>query len=67
METEFMQTLSKAELKAVELGLRFLLEDITEELKHYEEARMDKAVQTSREVLEVLYSVLKKVREKGME
>ena len=62
-----MQTLSKAELKAVELGLRFLLDDITEELKHYEEARMDEAVQTSREVLEVLYSVLKKVREKGME
>lgn len=67
METEFMQTLSKAELKAVELGLRFLLDDITEELKHYEESRMDEAVQTSREVIEVLYSVLKKVREKGME
>jgi uncharacterized UPF0146 family protein len=67
METEFMNSLSKAELKAVELGLRFLLDDITEELKHYEEARMDEAVQTSREVLEVLYSVLKKVREKGME
>ena len=67
METEFMQTLSKAELKAVELGLRFLLDDITEELKHYEEARMDEAVQTSMEVLEVLYNVLKKVREKGME
>jgi len=62
-----MNSLSKAELKAVELGLRFLLDDITEELKHYEEARMDEAVQTSREVLEVLYSVLKKVREKGME
>jgi flagellar motor component MotA len=43
------------------------LDDITEELKHYEESRMDEAVQTSREVLEVLYSVLKKVREKGME
>jgi uncharacterized UPF0146 family protein len=67
METELMNSLSKAELKAVELGLRFLLDDITEELKHYEEARMDEAVQTSREVLEVLYSVLKKVREKGME
>ena len=67
METEFMNSLSKAELKAVELGLRFLLDDITEELKHYEEARMDEAVQTSMEVLEVLYNVLKKVREKGME
>ena len=67
METEFMQTLSKAELKAVELGLRFLLDDITEELKHYEDSRMDETVQTSREVIEVLYSVLKKVRDKGME
>ena len=42
---------SSGELKAIALCVTFMIEDVSEELNSYEEARMDEAAQTSREVL----------------
>lgn len=63
---DFMESLTKADLKAIEMSVKFLVDDITEELDSYENAGMDEAAETSREVLSTLYNVLGKVREIGM-
>jgi len=62
----FMESLDKADLKAIEISVKFLVDDITEELDSYESAGMDEAAETSREVLGKLYNVLGKVRNMGM-
>ena len=53
---------SSGELKAIALCVTFMIEDVSEELNSYEEARIDEAAQTSREVLSGLYRILNKVR-----
>jgi hypothetical protein len=58
IESEF----SEGELKAIALCITFMIEDISEELNSYEEARIDEATQTSRDVIAGLYDVLNKVR-----
>lgn len=55
-------TFNSGELKAIALCVTFMIEDVTEELKSYEEAKIDEAAQTSREVLSGLHKVLNKVR-----
>ena len=62
----FMEELTKADLKAIEISVKFLVDDITDELDSYENAGMDEAADTSREVLSNLYNVLGKVRNMGM-
>ena len=59
IESEF----SEGELKAIALCITFMIEDISEELNSYEDAKMDEAAQTSREVLSGLYKILNKVRD----
>jgi hypothetical protein len=54
---------SSGELKAIALCVTFMIEDVSEELNSYEEARMDEAAQTSRDVLSGLYRILNKVRD----
>ena len=66
-QIKFMEGLTKSELKAVEMCVKFMVDDITEELDSYENAGMEDAAQTSREVLGKLYNVLGKVRKIGME
>lgn len=61
-----MEELTKADLKAIEISVKFLVDDITDELDSYENAGMDEAADTSREVLSDLYNVLAKVRNMGM-
>lgn len=61
-----MEELTKADLKAIEISVKFLVDDITDELDSYESAGMDEAAETSREVLSDLYNVLGKVRNMGM-
>ena len=58
IESEF----SEGELKAIALCVTFMIEDVSEELNSYEEARIDEATQTSRDVIAGLYDVLNKVR-----
>jgi len=53
---------SSGELKAIALCVTFMIEDVSEELNSYEEARIDEAAQTSRDVLSGLYRILNKVR-----
>jgi len=53
---------SSGELKAIALCVTFMIEDVNEELKSYEEAKIDEAADTSREVLSGLYRLLNKVR-----
>lgn len=53
---------SSGELKAIALCVTFMIEDVSEELNSYEDAKIDEAAQTSREVLSGLYRVLNKVR-----
>jgi len=65
-QIKFMEGLTKSELKAVEMCVKFMVDDITEELDSYENAGMEDAAQTSREVLGKLYNVLGKVRKIGM-
>lgn len=62
----FMESLDKADLKAIEISVKFLVDDITEELDSYESAGMDEAAETSREVLSELYNVLGKIRKIGI-
>ena len=57
-----MIELNKADLKAIEISLKLVLDDVGEELHSYETAGMDEASTISREVLSDLYNVLKKVR-----
>jgi small nuclear ribonucleoprotein (snRNP)-like protein len=57
-----MIELNKADLKAIEMSLKLVLDDVSEELHSYETAGMDEASTISREVLSDLYNVLKKVR-----
>tara|TARA_R110000796_G_scaffold45496_2_gene110031 strand:- start:8955 stop:9143 length:189 start_codon:yes stop_codon:yes gene_type:complete len=57
-----MKSLSKSDLKAIEISVKFLVDDIAEELRSYEIAGMDDAEQTARKVLGDLYVVLNKVR-----
>jgi len=57
-----MIELNKADLKAIEMSLKLVLDDVSEELHSYENAGMDEASTISREVLSDLYNVLKKVR-----
>ncbi len=57
-----MVKLNKADLKAIEMSLKLVLDDVGEELHSYETAGMDEASTISREVLSDLYNVLKKVR-----
>lgn len=52
---------SSGELKAIALCVTFMIEDVSEELNSYEDAKMDEAAQTSREVLSGLYKILNKV------
>jgi hypothetical protein len=52
---------SSEELKAIALCVTFMIEDVSEELNSYEDAKMDEAAQTSREVLSGLYKILNKV------
>jgi hypothetical protein len=59
---EIKNQFSSGELKAISLCISFMIEDVNEELKSYEEAKMDEASQTSREVLSGLYEVLNKIR-----
>ncbi len=54
---------SSGELKAIALCVTFMIEDVSEELNSYEDAKMDEAAQTSREVLSGLYKILNKVRD----
>jgi hypothetical protein len=62
----FMESLDKSDLKAIEISVKFLVDDITEELDSYESAGMDEAAETSREVLSELYNVLGKIRKIGI-
>ena len=57
-----MIELNKADLKAIEMSLKLVLDDVVEELHSYETAGMDEASTISREVLSDLYNVLNKVR-----
>tara|TARA_R100001198_G_scaffold3709_1_gene2140 strand:- start:186 stop:377 length:192 start_codon:yes stop_codon:yes gene_type:complete len=57
-----MIELNKADLKAIEMSLKLVLDDVGEELHSYETAGMDEASTISREVLSDLYNVLNKVR-----
>ena len=57
-----MNSLTKNDLKAIEISVKFLVDDITEELESYEIAGMDEAEQTARGVLGDLYIVLNKIR-----
>jgi hypothetical protein len=57
-----MNEFSKTDLKAIEISVKFLVDDIAEELDSYEKAGMDEAEQTARNVLGDLYAVLNKVR-----
>lgn len=61
-----MESLTKDELKAVEMCVKFMVDDISEELDRYEDAGMNEAADTSREVLSKLYGVLGKLRKMGM-
>jgi len=54
---------NSGELKAIALCVTFMIEDVSEELNSYEDAKMDEAAQTSREVLSGLYKILNKVRD----
>jgi hypothetical protein len=54
---------SSGELKAIALCVTFMIEDVSEELNSYEDAKMDEAAQTSRDVLSGLYKILNKVRD----
>ena len=66
IKIDFMESLTKAELKAVEMSVKLLVDDIADELDNYENAGMEDAANTSREVLSTLYNVLGKVRNMGM-
>ena len=57
-----MESLTKSDVKAIELSVKFLLDDISEELRVYEESGIDDAAETSREMVSELYKVLGKVR-----
>lgn len=57
-----MDELSKSDLKAIEMSLKLVLDDVIEELYSYETAGMHEASQISRDVLGDLYNVLNKVR-----
>jgi len=57
-----MEELSKSDLKAIEMSLKLIVDDVSDELHDYESAGMEEASQTSREVLFNLYNVLNKVR-----
>ena len=57
-----MDELSKSDLKAIEMSLKLVLDDVIEELYSYETAGMYEASQISRDVLGDLYNVLNKVR-----
>lgn len=58
----FMEELNKSDLKAIEMSLKLVLDDVGEELHSYETAGLNEASQISREVLSDLYNVLNKVR-----
>jgi len=66
IKIDFMESLTKAELKAIEMSVKLLVDDIADELDNYENAGMEDAADTSREVLSTLYNVLGKVRNMGM-
>lgn len=57
-----MNELNENDLKAIEVSVKFLIDDITDELDRYEDAGMENAADTSRDVLNDLYNVLDKVR-----
>jgi len=62
----FMEDLSRNDLKVIEMSVKLITDDVTEELDSYERAGMDEAAETSREVLSELYNVLGKIRKIGM-
>lgn len=64
-QIDFMEELSKGDLKVIEMSIKQITDDVTEELDSYERAGMDEAVETSREVLSELYNVLGKIRKIG--
>lgn len=57
-----MESLNESEIKTIELSVKFLLDDVSEELRVYEESGIDDAAETSREMVSKLYKVLVKVR-----
>lgn len=59
---DIMEKLSKSDLRAIEISVKFLVDDIAEELQGYENAGMHEAEQTARDVLGDLYVVLNKLR-----
>lgn len=61
-----MEELTRNDLKAIEVSVKFLIDDITDELNSYEDLGMEDAVDTSTGVLKNLYNVLNKVRKLGM-
>jgi hypothetical protein len=58
IENEF----DSGQLKAIQLSVSFMIEDINEELESYENAKMCEAAQTSRDVLAEMYVILNKLR-----
>ena len=58
IENEF----DSGQLKAIQLSVSFMIEDINEELESYENAKMSEAAQTSRDVLAEMYVILNKLR-----
>lgn len=65
-KNDFMESLTLADLKAIEISVKFLVDDIADDLDAYETAGMEDAADTTREVLTELYNVLGKVRNIGM-
>jgi hypothetical protein len=65
-KNDFMESLTLADLKAIEISVKFLVDDIADDLDAYENAGMEDAIDTTREVLTELYNVLGKVRKIGM-
>lgn len=65
-QIDFMEDLSRNDLKVIEMSVKLITDDVTEELYSYESAGMDEAAETSREVLSELYNVLGKIRKIGM-
>lgn len=61
-----MEELTEKDFKAIEVSVKCLIDDITDELDSYEDAGMENAVDTSRDVLNDLYNVLGKVRKISM-
>ncbi len=57
-----MEILNESEIKTIELSVKFLLDDVSDELRAYEESGIDDAAETSREMVSKLYKVLGKVR-----